>query len=499
MPDTGVGPVVPADRAHELRAQIRDLIRKARRDRGLSQAQLGSALGQNRYRIIRLEKGELDVTVDEADELDRILNLTELAGLVRRLHKAAGNTESLRDTVVSSLLRETPTLTSVSIVVADDLDVFSMIYDAGRDAMRLDAREIKIVFPSADREQQLYGGNPLWGYYEYQIKHLVDLQGGEAGPAGNLQVYESDRVTGCAVVASTHTGTQSILWPAVQTKGGIHGAWVPAMITDSNVTNEQMKAHIDYLLEDIEPLRTNEALCRFDSGSTDAKFTRYFAVGTDEEDDVAGDEGIAVSLVMAIALCPRKHYGVGNRVIMYKRPSSRHDHGLLSLFSNNVDDTDIRTARALERGNEPDRMRSTRSALAATLDINDYLTANDGVIPELASQLAAARELKMFGLDVTNTRLKRVPLPPELRLIRKPGSDGTNRAAVVPSLFVLTLETSGPEPELDVLSNAADSEAVGIEDIAEFAAQGRLNTFLVTALESGFLTELMQRLEVAKR
>lgn len=499
MPDAGVGPVVTADRAHDLRTQIRDLIRKTRRDQGLSQAQLGSALGQNRFRIIRIEKGELDVTIDEADQLDRILKLTELASLVRRLHKAAGNTESLRDTVVSGLLRDTPALTSVSIVVADDLDVFGIIYDAGRDAMRLDAREIKIVFPSAERERQLFGDNPLWGYYEYQLKHLADLQGGEVGGPGSLQVYESDRVTCSAVVASTRTGTQSILWPAVPTEDGIYGTGLPTMITDSNDTNERLKAHVDYLLEGSEPLRTNEALCRFDDGSADAKFTRYFAVGNDDEDDVAGGEGLAVSLVLAIALCPRRHYGVGNRVIMYKRPSSRHDHGLLSLFSNNVDDTDIRTARALEQGTEPDQIRSTRSALSATLDINDYLLSKDGVIPERAFQIAAARELKMFGLDVRHERLKRAALPPDLRLIQKSGSDRGSRAAVVPSLFVLTLDTSGPEPELDVLSNAADNEVVGIEDIAEFAELGQLNSFLVTALESGFLTELMQGLGVAKR
>lgn len=499
MRDAEVDVPVSTDRANELRAQIRDLIRQTRRDRGMSQAELGSALGSNRFLIIRIEKGERDVTVDEAAELDRVLELTQLAGLARRLHKAAGNSENQRDPVVSSLLRDSPALESVSIVVADDLDVFSTIYDPGRDAMRLDAREIRIVFPSAERERQLFGGNPLWGYYEYQIKHLTDLQGGENGPAGNLQVYESDRVTCSAVVASTRTGTQSVFWPPVQAKDGIRGAGLPVMLTDSNETSERLKAHVEYLLEHSEPLRTNEALCRFDDDSPDAQFTRYFAVGTDEEDDVARDEGFAVSLVLAAALCPRRHYGVGIRVILYKRPSSRHDHGLLSLFSNNVDDADIRAARAIEAGAEPDRVRSTRGALAATLEVNDYLAAKGGVIPDLAFQLAAARELKMFGLDVRTERLKRVKLLPELRLIHKSGPGGQNRAAVAPHLFVLQLDPSGPEPELDVLSNAADSEVIGIEDIAESAAEGRLNSFLVTAWESGFLTELMERMGVAKR
>lgn len=497
MPDPEA--LVSTDRANELRTQIRDLIRATRRERGLSQAELGTALGLTRFIIIRIEKGERDITAAEAEELDRILELTQLAGLARRLHKATGNNDNQRDPVVSSLLRDTPALESVSIVVADDLDVFNTIYDAARDAMRLDAREIKIVFPSAERERQLFGGNPLWGYYEYQIKHLTDLQGGEAGPVGNLQVYESDRVVCSAVIASTRTGTQSIFWPPMPVKDGIHGAGLPVIPTDSNETNERLKAHVEHLLEHSEPLRINEALCRFDNGATDPQFTRYFAVGTDEEDDVAGDEGFAVSLVLATALCPRKHYGVGTRVIMYKRPSSRHDHGLLSLFSNNVDDADIRAARALERGAEPDQVRSTRGALAATLDINDYLTAHEGVIPDLAFQIAAARELKMFGLDVRTERLKRVKLPPELRLIHKSGPHGQSRAAVAPHLFLLELTPAGPEPELDVLSNAADSEVIGIDDIAEFAGEGRLNSFLLEAQKSGFLTELMGKAGVGRR
>lgn len=497
MPEpSGAAPVPADDRANELRTQIRDLIRTTRRLRGMSQADLGSLLGSNRFLIIRIEKGERDITVDEAEDLDRALELTQLAGLARRLHTAVGTDDNGRDPALSALLRDTTGLESVVIVVADDLDVFGTIYDAGRDVMRLSAREVKVVFPSAERERQMFGGNPLWGYYEYQIKHLADLQGGEAGPSGNIGVYESDRVICSAVVASTRSGTQSIFWPPLPTPDGISGSRLPVVPTDSNETNQRLKAHVEYLLDGQEPLQTNEALCRFDDGAPDPRFTRYFAVGTDEEEDVAPDEGFAVSLVLATALCPRKHYGVGVRVIMYKRPSSRRDRGLLSLFSNNVDDTDIRAARALEQGEQPDQVRSTRGALAATLDINDYLTAKGGVIPDLAFQLAAARELKMFGLDVRTDRLKRVRLPPELRLIRKADSHGRNRAAVAPHLFVLELDPSGPKPELDVLSSAADSEVIGIDDIAE---SDRLNSFLVTARDNGFLTELMQRFGVAKR
>lgn len=484
------------DRASELRSRIRGLIRDTRRGLKMSQADLGTAIGSNRFLIIRIESGERDVTLDEAEQLDQELGLTELAALVRRLNKAAGDAENQRDPVVRGLLRDTPALESVTIVVADDLDVFGTIYDSSRDAMRLDARDVKIVFPTAERERQLFGGNPLWGYYEYQIKHLADLQGARGGPSWNLQIFESDEVISSCVIASTRTGAQSAYWPPLPIGGTVQGAKLPVTSTDDNDTNGRLRSHVEHLLAGREPLRTNEALCRLDEGSRNPRFTRYFAVGTDEEEDVAEDEGFAVSLVLATALCPRKHYGVGLRVIMYKRPSARHDRGRLSLFSNNVDDADIRAARALEVGAEPDRVRSTRGALAATLDINAFLAAKDGVIPDLAFQVASARELAMFGLSVRTDRLKRIELPPELQLIRKPVTDGQYRAAVVPHVFVLELEPSGAEPELDVLSAAADSEVIGIDDILE---SDRLNSFLVTARESGFLIPVLEQLGVAKR
>jgi hypothetical protein len=355
---------------------------------------------------------------------------------------------------------------------------------------------VKIIFPTAERERQLFGGNPLWGYFEYQIKHLSDLQASENGPSGNLRVYESDRVTASCVIASTRTGTQSAYWPVLPTGTTVQGGRLPVTVTDDIYTNGRLEAHVDHLLADREPLRANEALCRLDEVSAKPRFTRYFAVGTDQEEDVAEDEGFAVSLVLATALCPRKHYGVGLRVIMYQRPSARQDRGRLSLFSNNVDDADIRGARAIEEGAKRDETRSTRGALAATLDINDYLEAKDGVIPDQAFQIAGARELAMFGLSVRTERLTRVELPPELQLIHKPVVDGRQRAAVAPHVFVLRLEASGAEPELDVLSRTADSEVIGVDDIAE---SKKLNSFLVTARECGFLIPLLENLGVAKR
>ncbi len=65
-PDMTEPETVAADRANELRTKIRDLIRATRRRLGMSQADLGSALGSNRFLIIRMEKGEREITVGEA-------------------------------------------------------------------------------------------------------------------------------------------------------------------------------------------------------------------------------------------------------------------------------------------------------------------------------------------------------------------------------------------------------------------------------------------------
>ncbi|WP_225947162.1 helix-turn-helix transcriptional regulator [Plantactinospora soyae] len=484
-------------RANELRLQIRELIREARQQRKISQADLGSAIGKNRFLIIRIEKGEQDLTLDQAEQLDQVLGTTELAALVRRLGDTAGTTaDNQRDPVVRRLLRETPALESVTIVVADDLDVFGTIYDSSSDSPRLDAREVNIIFPSVERERQLFGGQPLYGHIEYQIKHLADLQGSEYRPFGSLRVFESDDVLTSCVIASTRTGTQCAYWPPLPIATKVQGGKLPVMSTVDTYTNGRLEAHVAHLLAGREPLRTNEALCRVDEATTKPRFTRYFAVGTDQEEDVAEDEGFAVALVLAVALCPRKHYGVAPRVIMYKRPSARHDRGRLSLFSNNVDDADIRAARSIEAGTDPEVARSTRGALAATLDINDYLRGKDGVIPDLAFQIAAAREFAMFGLDVAPERLRPIQLPTDLRLIHKPAAGGRPRAAVAPHVFALELDPTGAEPELDVLSATADSEVIGIDDIAE---SSRLNSFLVMARDGGFLLPLMESLGVAGR
>jgi hypothetical protein len=101
----------------------------------------------------------------------------------------------------------------------------------------------------------------------------------------------------------------------------------------------------------------------------------------------------------------------------------------------------------------------------------------------------------MFDLDIVPERLKRIPLPPELQLIRKGTAEGRRRAAVAPRLYLLELET-GPRPELDALRFAADIEELGTKDLAE---SDRLNDFLLVARECGFLAPLLRELKVVEQ
>jgi DNA-binding XRE family transcriptional regulator len=484
---------------HALRREIRTLIKEARQAKSITQADLGTAVGASRFTINRIETGAIDVGRRVADQLQRILELPQLPGLVAKRDRLLATAENERDLVVRRLL-STPALESVTIVAADDIDIYGMIYDSGAHMPLLDAQAVRVVFPAVQRERQLFGGQPLYGHVEYQIKRLADLQGSEDRPFGNLSIFESDDVLASCVIASTRTGTECAFWPPMQTDGKIRSSSLPVATSVDPHTTGRVEHYADELIRGREPIHTNEALCRIDPGvpgaanPPEARFTRYFAVGTDQEEDVEDDEGFAVALVLVIALCPRKHHGVARRAVTYKRPSARHDRERLSLFSNNVDDADIRAARAIESGQPVDDERSTRGALAAALDINGYLSATSGVIPDLAYQLCASREFATFGLEVAAQRIRRVPLPTELQLIRKPGSRGKRRAAVAPRLFILELESSGAQPELDRLGASADIEEIGIDDVKE---SNRLNDFMLEARMSGFLVPLLERLEVA--
>jgi transcriptional regulator with XRE-family HTH domain len=492
------------DAVHDLRQRIRQLIKDTRYAKQLSQAALGDLVGVNRFAIMRYERGEIALPLRVAEALDAALGLTELAALVRRLDGLAGadTVGNDRDLVVQRMLLDTPALESVTIALSDDLDVFDLIYDLGQSRPRLDAREIRVIFPSVRREEQLFGGHPLYAHIERQIKRLADLQDTDAHPYAALQLFESDDILASCVIARTRTGTQCAFWSPLPLEGRIDGAAMPVTVSTDPYTTGRIDEYVKQLLGHRDALRTNEALCRVDktdpvgAETTPARFTRFFALGVDQEEDVAADEGFAVVLVLVIALSPRDHHGLARRVVTYKRPSARHDRERLSLFSNNVDDADIRTARSIETGSDLLMERSTRGARAAALDINDYLTATHGVLPDLAFQLAAAREFAMLGLDVKPERFCPRPLPAELQIVRKPQAGGRRRASLAPRLFTLELNPAGDEIELDLLDSSADIEVVGVDDLAESTS---LNSFLLQARDCGFMIPWLLDLGLARR
>lgn len=495
-------PIAPDQAAvHALRREIRTMVRRGRQARGLTQTDLGKAVGTSRFTINRVEMGSLDLAPNLADHLQQVLDTPELVLLVAQRERLLATTQNERDLVVRRML-STPSLEKVTIACCDDLDIYGMIFDNRRDDAILDTRRLRVIFPTVERERQLFGSQPLYGHIEYQIKRLADLQGSEDYSISDFQLFESDKLVSSFVIASTRTGTECAFWPPVPIAGKVSGASLPVSTTVDPNTTGRFEAHAEELIRGREPIHTNEALCKVEqdvlpdtNGVAAAKFTRYFAVASDQEEDVEENEGFAVALVLALALCTRKHYGVARRVVTYNRPGARQDRERLSLFSNNVDDDDIRAARAIGKEGRAETSRSTRGALAAALDINNFMLSSSGVIPDAAYKKAAAREFAMFDLHVSPERLTRVSLPKELSLIRKPATDVRRRAAVVPRLFTLELEAAGLHPELDTLRSKADVEELGTKDMMEST---RLNDFLSIARQCGFLIPLLERLGVAE-
>jgi hypothetical protein len=402
--------------------------------------------------------------------------------------------DNTRDTVAKRMLAA-PGLQRVRVVLADDFNLYRYVHERVADDARLRCNDIEIVVPTIARGRALFGDASLmYGRIEYQIKRLLDLKKSKFYASNSLRLYESDDVIASMLVATTPSGTVAAVWPPMPVRHKPHdiaAAILPVGRTVDPIAVGQLNSHVDHLIGDNETVKSNEALCLVDpdGGETSPPaFTRYFTVGEDQEEDIDSGEGTAVALIMVIALCPRKRYGVRRRVIAYQRAHSRKDRRR-SLFSNSVEEIDIRRARAAEKGWQIDERRSTRGALAAALDTTEFLAEHNGLIPNSAFQFAAAREMAMFDLAVAPDRFEPIPLPPELRLIDKP------QAAIAPRLFVLELNTQ-PEPELAKLQEVADVDEVGTRDL-EVAEN--LNDFLADAKEHGFLGELLTRYGIAPR
>jgi DNA-binding XRE family transcriptional regulator len=482
--------------ADALRRDIRAMIRRSRREKRLTQAELGRQVNTSRFTINRIETGSLDLSSHLVEPLAEILDLPDLATLVAQRDNLLVATVNERDLVLRRLLN-TPSVKKVVIASVDDLNIYEMLLPSRSDMPILSALDIDIIFPSAARERQLFNGRrPLYGHVEYQIKRLSDLQGSDDYSAANLRIHESDSILSSCAIVSTRAGTECAFWPLIPTPGKTSDATLPVITSVDPNTTGRFEAYAAELIRSSDPIHTNEALCQRASAESGPQFTRFFSVGSDQEDDVDENEGFAVSLILVVALCTRKHYGIKRRLITYKRPSSLQDRERLSLFSNNVNDVDIRAARALAEKQTPEERRSTSGALASAIDISGYLAANSGVIPDLAYRLAAIREFATFNLSVAPDRLSSVTLPDNLNLIHKPSFEGHNRAAVAPKLFVLELDATRDQPELDVLRANADIEEVGLEDMRNASS---LNDFLIASRDRGFLLPLLTDLRIAEQ
>ncbi len=492
------GPVEAHSSEDALRLKIRTLVRSARQELGLTQADLGKRVGASRFSINRIEAGVTDLTPPLAEQLEQVLKLTELRTLVARRDQLVMPATG-RDAVVARMLDQ-PQPHRFRIVLLDNLDLYPMLMTWGDGDTVLRADDIEIVVPSPQRERELFGPDSgLRRRIEDQVKRILDLRRSDYYVADSLRLYESDHVTSAVAVALRGDRDEGVIWPPVAVSGGwtaAQSAALPVGVTVDQGTVAQLNAHIDALVAGLEPLRSNEALCRIDDPENGSRFTRYFTVGEDQDEEIDDSEGTAVAMILLLALCPRKRHGVGRRVITSMRASSRLDHVLKhSLFSNTVEHIDIRRSRAEEAGQPVDEHFSTQGAVAAALEIDDYLESKGKVIPDLAFQMSASRRLATFGLDVDPARLEPVPLPPELRLIPKSEVGGRKRAAIAPRLYVLELNTQ-PEPELVTLQANAHVEEMGLADLME---ESNLNDFLKTARDHGFLADLLARKRIVDR
>lgn len=493
--DPRAGRLLSGESSESLNADIRKLVREARKAKGVTQEQLGEITGTSRYIINRIENGTTELTAETAELIAQALGLPQLTGLVARRDDPmpVGNT---RDVVIRRMLN-TSAPQRIRAVLADDFNLYRYLHERVDDDSRLKCDAIEVVVPTVTRGRQLFGDRSvMYGRIEYQIKRLLDLKKSKFYRENSLRVYESDDVIASMLVVTAAGGAEAAVWPPMPVLHRPHE--IAAGILPVGVTVEpravgQMNSHIDGLVADHETVKSNEALCLaapHDGEGVTPVFTRYFTIGEDQEDDIDPSEGTAVALIMVIALCPRRRYGVRRRVIAYRREHNRKDRRR-ALFGNSVEEIDIQRVRAAAVGQPVDERRSTRTSLAATLETTKFLAGYDGVIPDLAFQFAAAREMAMFDLNVEPARFVPIALPSELRLIDK------SKAAIAPKLFVLELGTDQQEtPELATLQDAADVDQVGILDLQE---DDNLNDFLEGAKRNGFLGELLERYDVAPR
>ncbi len=203
------------DDSRDIRRTIAGRIRVARNERGLSQEALGDLIGVSRYVINRLEGQNQDVSLEQAGKLADVLDLPEITKLATRaLTEPAAQLEqpTTRDACLEALL-SAPGLDRLEIVVADELDILSMLEKA-----RLNLPPtVNIVFPTRARQEQLRGPAVpkvrAWAV-QNQITRIFEALavGGRLRPTAatlgfKLNLYESDDIRQSFVLVGSAEGT----------------------------------------------------------------------------------------------------------------------------------------------------------------------------------------------------------------------------------------------------------------------------------------------------
>ncbi|MGH9212262.1 MAG: helix-turn-helix domain-containing protein [Acidimicrobiales bacterium] len=484
---------------------ICDELRKARKAKGWSQAQLGEAINASRFMVNRLESGTNDLRADVAERIELALGVSGLVALVAKREQLGESDDwrDDRDSVLRRLLR-TPRLQRVRIVLVDDLDVHALM---AHNPAVVDA-SIEVIVPTAVRERQLFGDQPLYGHIENQIRRLSEHVDGFSTKRGlgAIQLFESPAVLSPAVLIDSPAGTECAYWPVAPSGSVIEGTDLLAVSSlDSRVT-AKIDAHIDAVKRQASRIQKNEAVAIVDPQPQQPGedrpiiFTR-FETGSDPE-ELGPDEAFAVALVLIHTVCPRRDLGIKRRVLVCQR---RDYGGRWSLPGHSVGEVDVRrTRRSAERLDFTDLSRSSSDKLASTLEHADYFAQTEGAIPLDVFKEAASRGLWAdFGVEVDINRLQNVVLPPELQRISKDQDDDTPVVRrIVPRLFTLDLTKVTGAPTTHELSeikrraHRANVDEWGYEDLAE---RDDLNDFLVSAKNSGLLLDLCRDLGVAPR
>jgi DNA-binding XRE family transcriptional regulator len=470
------------------RRLIRDELRRMRQAAGLSQSELGDAIGTSRFTVNRLEAGKMALSVDLATRIEEALTGEGLVSLVTKLDQLEETAElrSGRDILVRRLLR-TPRVHSVRIVLADDLDVHEII--AGIAGLK-DAR-IELIVPSPERERELFHGQPIYGHIESQIKRVNDLNDSDHGVT--VEVRESGAVHSPVLVVRSPAGIECAYWPVLPVGGRVRGRDIEAHSSVDPATTSRIDAYVDAVHAESSRLQRNDALAvvdpkeRPEGENRPFIFTR-FAPSSDPTELDEG-EALAVALVVIHAMCPRRAYGIGRRILVFKRSDVG---GRWSLPGHSVEEVDVRRARRRAEHQEfEDLPRSTSEPLTATLDHAPWFGESGGEIPLAVFQEAASRWLfAAYGIEVDVNRLMNVVLPPPLQQIAKPG-DPKRPGRIIPRLFALEIDAA----ELTIIKDRADVEEWGRADFAEH----ELNDFLKDAEDEGFLAGLCQELGAAER